>query len=58
MRVCIRQACEIRPWMFPEGWPELMYRSYHLRAALLPYIYTARVAVDADRGAHYAPALL
>jgi hypothetical protein len=39
--VCIRQACEIRPWMFPEGWPELMYRSYHLRAALLPYIYTA-----------------
>ena len=27
--------------MFPQGWPELMYQSYHLRAALLPYIYTA-----------------
>jgi hypothetical protein len=35
------EACEIRPWMFPVGWPELMFRAYHLRAALLPYLYTA-----------------
>ena len=32
------EACEIRPWMFPTGWPDLMFRAYHLRAALLPYL--------------------
>ena len=32
------EACEIRPWMFPPGWPDLMFRAYHLRAALLPYL--------------------
>jgi hypothetical protein len=35
------EACEVRPWMFPGGFPELMFRAYHLRAALLPYIYTS-----------------
>ena len=35
------EACEIRPWMFPTGGPELMFRAYHLRAALMLYLYTA-----------------
>ena len=36
------EACELRPWMFPPGWPELMFHTYHLRAALMPYLYVSR----------------
>ena len=52
------EACEIRPWFQPEPFRSEIFRAYHLRQALQPYIYTAGwkahvTGVQTVRGMYY-----
>jgi len=31
------EACEIRVWMYPEEYRSQLFRTYHMRQALMPY---------------------